>query len=197
MLVRQQIALERALDEVSALLLLNVQDRPEFVEQAMPWFATAAKQTGQLPAHVRSAIAREAAFAAASARGYRDASLPANLHGRRAQAATMALCLARVEMALQEHLKTVRQRVTDAREKIVQLLAVTSKAHALELTQGKDPSLLAIELWRAVSSNGPETTAMVNYLRFAISATDRLLLMRDILLQAMDAAAQASTAPAS
>lgn len=195
MLVKRQLDLEQKLDEATQLMRMAVAGQADFIDRAVAWLSDAAR-TDTFPTHVRSALAREATLAATSLKGYRDPSVPANLPGRRGMQASLALCVTRAEMVLQEELRVVRQRLTDARDKIVQLLAVSSKHLVIDLEHGAPMAVQAMQLWRTLSSNGAETKAMVTYINFSISSKDRLHLLEEIIAQAIEisAAAAASTA---
>jgi hypothetical protein len=184
MLVALCTTLDTALDEVAGLIQASVLDHPNFIEDALRWFAGASGRTLQVPTLIRSAIAAEAAFASASKKGYKDPSLPAHLRGRKAQAATLAVCLARTEKSLREEAVTAGRRLDDAREKLVQLLAVSSRIEPILLEETVDKRLQALTAWKTIASNGPDTRAMVAYLRLAVAPIDRLLLIAEILSQA-------------
>lgn len=191
MMVMRKLELERVLDELTRLLHLAVIGQQDFVENAIGWLAEIS-MLATMPTHVRSALAREATLAATAVKGYRDPALPEGIPARRALSASLALCLTRAEVVLQDELRVVRQRLTDARDKIVQLLAVSSKNYALELRQEVPVSLQAMQLWQLLSSNGPETKAMVTYLSFSVSNKDRQHLMEEIVSHALQMSASSA-----
>jgi hypothetical protein len=175
----REMALSRLL-EVPRLVDLQRGRDPAFPEQVLAWLGRVEEDFQRLRSPVVALVAGQRAALLAAADGLRDPQLAPGTPARKAARAATALCLGRVEAALRQTEAETQARLDQAREKLVQLLAVASAGKPLPLPEGAPREAWLARVWRELGGN-PATQSLYAYLSAALRPSDRLYLLGDVL----------------
>jgi hypothetical protein len=182
-------ALER-LDEVAELSRLYAAHDPAFAPRVIAWLDAADLALRQLRNPLAGRISAEKARLLAVPDGWRPASLGERAtRANSALRACTALALEQVAAWLEALASQAEQRLTEPRDKLVQLLAVHSALQPLPLPHGGEaPRDWAERCWRELPAL-PQTQSMRTFLAGSLSHADLIALLADVLDRLRDNAA--------
>jgi hypothetical protein len=153
---------------------------PAFPDRVAAWLGQAEESLQRLRSPLLSLVVGQRASLVAVSDGLRDPRISPSASTREARRATAALCLIRVEEALRQAVATVDGKLDEAREKMLQLLAVASAANPLPLTPPDASEEALRRLWMSLGEIDT-TRTLHTYLNAALTMSDRLYLLREIL----------------
>lgn len=127
--------------------------------------------------------------------GYREPGVYAeHVSQRKVERVATVLAMGEVEAALQRVIAETDARLDGLREKMVQLLAVSSTTNPIPLQNGESRDVWLHDVWESVGAIR-ETRSMYNYLNAATTQNDIAVLLGDVLgnlLGGADAVAESS-----
>jgi len=168
------------LDEVPRLADLYRDRDPAFRERVLDWLLRVEGKLSRLRNPLASLAAAQRTTILAVSDGLREPQIDASASVRKATRATVSLTLRRTEEALRDLIEATDRKLEEGREKMTQLLAVTTTTQPIPLPPTKPRQAWLERVWRSLeTSNG--TQGMYAYLNAALRASDRLYLLDEIL----------------
>jgi hypothetical protein len=182
-------ALER-LDEVADLSRLYASHDPAFSPRVIAWLDAADLALRQLRNPLAGRISAEKARLLAVPDGWRPASLGDRAtRANSALRACAALALEQVASWLEALATQAEQRLTEPRDKLIQLLAVHSAHQPLPLPRiNEEARDWAERCWRELP-HLPQTQSMRTFLAGSLSHGDLIALLAEVLDRLRDNAA--------
>lgn len=155
---------------------------PDFGRQVRRWLKEAEESLGRLRTPLASLCSAERGRLVATEDGYRDPDVEEGrgIGTRKARRATAALILHRVTEELRAEAERLDERLDGYREKMAQLVAVSSSLEALPERNGRSREAWLRDVWSGLARNG-EMEGMYAYLQASLSPTDRAHLLEEVL----------------
>jgi hypothetical protein len=171
------------LQELPALVDLHQRGDADFPGQVLVWLGRVEATLGRLRNPlVGLAAGQRSALLAAGER--RPESPQRNRRSEIRAAASRGL--GEIEAALRQAVLDADARLAEAREKIVQLVAIASAAKPLSLPTAPADETWLTRLWRTLGEN-PGTETLYAYLNASLRPADRHYLLQDLLANAWSA----------
>ena len=187
------LAIERELIITSLAELAGLVDRyqrgdPDFVPAVLSHLDALEQRLSRLrSSHVGlPAAARVAIVAAADGGAPEGETPPRRSAARRAARVAAADALRRIEEVLHGRLAQIDGRFDQLREKLNQLLAVTTPSRPIPLPPREPRSAWLADIWASVGTV-PEARSMFHYLGASLSRLDREYLLGDAIENLIDA----------
>ena len=171
------------LHELPSLINMYQEQDFRFIEKSIQWLVSVENTLIALRNPLASYVAVERGKIIASHSGYQNENIsPEHLSKRKIRMATTALVLSEVEESLHQIVIDIEKQFSIWREKMAQFVAVAtnnnSGAIPLPPTEPRNEWLKSSWANFAVS---PETQGMYNYLNTAMSQSDRLYLLNELI----------------
>lgn len=177
--IREKI-LEELID--SAKLITEYQQKsPDFVVNTIRWCQSLEEFFIKIRHPASGIISSERGKLLAVMEGYKHEESPSQ-HSKRKAAAFQALeSIEVINQNLHQVMIEIDTQFNAWREKVAQLIAITSSKHPIEI-QGQEITNAALKhIWNQLGKN-QETINMFQYLSAAIPQTDLFYLLRDIMI---------------
>jgi hypothetical protein len=173
--------LMQLLDEVPRLTDAYAQRDPDYPAKAAAFLKKVEDGLSQLRQTGGSFAASERANILATADGYRDPDIARDkLTDRKAARAVATIAVGRVEAMLRERIQHIDAELDDYRLKMSQLLAVSTARQPIPLPPTEPRSAWLRRVWGQLNV-GDETQGMYGYLSAAVSMSDRLYLLDEVV----------------
>ncbi|MFD8461928.1 hypothetical protein ACFV27_34240 [Streptomyces antimycoticus] len=153
----------------------------EFVDHSLSWLTAVEQTLLRLRHPLAGLVAGSRSEVLAVRDGYRERDASSRTAGvRHAQRATAALVLGRVEKTLRGVVDDIDTQLDGHREKMAQLLAVASNVKPIPACKSGPDGEWLRSLWGNMAQT-KETAGMYAYLNAAISRSDVLTLLGEVL----------------
>ena len=167
--------------EVGALVDLYQQKDPVFVERVISWLNRVEQSLQQFRNPLASFVAGERGKIIACKDGLREDKVEgAKLSTRKHMSATASLALSRCEEMLRAQVVDIDTKFDACREKMSQLLAVSSMQNPIPLPPTEPRQHWLRTVWSGLG-RAEEAKGMFGYLNAMMSPSDRLHLLDELL----------------
>lgn len=189
--VTREMLLEHLL-EISALTDKYASREPDFIESTMAWLAACEATLQRIRSPLAGMIASERAKILASHDGYREPGATREQgKPRKAVRATAYLAIARAEAELRAAVVAIDERLLPLREKMAQLIAVSSAAQPLPMPEGAERDQWLSAVWQILKQS-KEGRSMAVYLSTTMQTDDLWLILGEMLDNLLGAMASGS-----
>ena len=154
--------------------------RDVYVQGVLAWMSRVEQTLQQVRSPMASAMAAERGRILAVADGLRDPEIAEAGSVRKAERATTALALSRVESILRSRVDMIDQQLEMMREKMTSFLAAASVDVPIPLPPTEPRVLWLQKVW-GVLGHHPGTGALFAYLNASLTRHDRMYLLDQIL----------------
>jgi hypothetical protein len=182
-IIRERIV--EQLMEVPALVDQYLRHDHQFVGQTLRWLRETEHKLQNTRSTVVSELAALRGLAAASEDGYVDPNVSAAKSSSRKSRRVMVVhTLSQAESALRRHVEFIDVEFNNFRDKLSQLLAVTSTNSPLPPPKTIDSHYIDT-VWEMLK-HAPENQSLYFYLQARLTVIDRRYLLQDLLHNLLD-----------
>jgi len=154
---------------------------PAFVDRVVDWLNAVEQDLQQFRNPLASFLASERGKIVAVKDGYRDQQISGEkLSNRKAMSASASLALSRSEEALRTEIHDIDSKFDVCREKMSQLLAVSSSKNPIPFPPG-DPRIDWLRQVWANLGKVEEAKAMYNYINAIMQSSDKYHLLDELI----------------
>jgi hypothetical protein len=180
LVITREMLVQRLL-ELPALASAYADQEPWFNDRLVSWVEAVEAALIRLRHPMAGHIAVQRSTLTAAIAGHCEAQVSGGRSRRRQllQAASLST-MQEVESSLQKVVAEADVRLDATREKMVQLLAVSSVGRPIPVPDGKSREEWLTRVWRSVGENS-ETRGMYNYLQAATTPSDLHHLLAEVL----------------
>lgn len=165
---------------IPPLVDLYARKDPAFVQQVMDWMSRTEKHLSSLRHPLTATMATERGRILAALDGHRPPEAEPGLSARKLARATASTSLETCERKLHEAVQAIDMRLQVMREKLVQLLAVSSAHSPIPLPPTEPRSTWLAGVWKRLRTSA-ETQSLQRYIEGSLDPTDRLHLLDEVL----------------
>ena len=169
-----------SLQEVPEVMNFYIKNPPIFVDRTIQWITKTEQTLQKFRIPTSSLLATERGKILATLDGYRDPEVTDSKSTRKAMRATACLALSRIEPAIRADIHQIDEKFDHMRNKMAQLLAVSSSTSPIPLPPTEPKTLWLQKVWKNLAIQ-PETKGMYEYLNTALKYSDRLYLLEEVI----------------